>query len=165
VYVALPFPGGLSGKKHWKGMCHLLKRLEIGLLLVRFLKSGPRVEVAFHPAPYEAPRQKRRRGAIIREIHDRSGDYNTGGATGRKLVTAYREEAIQIACLLEDSGPLSPAQLKRLGGGERTQSILSKNHYGWFDRVERGLYRLHPSGSKALKNYPEITEHFRSAKE
>jgi len=162
VYVALPSPRDTGNKTNWNGMCRLLKRLEIGLILVRFLKTGPRVEIAFHPAPYKAGRQQRRRRAIIREIKDRSGDYNTGGVPGRKLVTAYREEAIHIACLLEDGGDLSPAELKRRGAGERTQSILSNNYYGWFDRVERGVYRLHASGKKALEEYPRITGYFRS---
>jgi hypothetical protein len=165
VYVALPSIRKPGSKKHWHGMCHLLKRLEIGLMLVHFLKSSPRVEIVFHPAPYKATRQQKRRGVIIREIRDRSGDYNTGGSAGSKLVTAYRERAIEIACLLADSGPLSPAQLKRMGGGERTQSILSNNYYGWFERIERGLYRLHPCGRQALEDYPEITNHFKSGRE
>jgi hypothetical protein len=163
VYVALPFPDSAGGKRHWNGMCHLLKRLEIGLLLVRFLKSGPRVEIAFHPEPYKPRKQHKRRRAIIREICNRSGDYNTGGTGGQKLVTAYREEAIHIACLLEDSGPLSPAQLERMGAGERTGSILRKNYYGWFDRIERGLYNLHSGGKKALEEYPQITKYFRDS--
>ncbi len=163
VYVALPFPGNARNKTHWAGMCHLLKRLEIGLMLVRFLKSGPRVEIVFHPAPYSAARQHKRRSSIIREIRDRSGDYNTGGVSGTKVMTAYREEAIHIACLLENGGSLSPAELKRRGAGEKTQGILSKNYYGWFERVGHGIYKLHRSGKKALLEYPEITAHFRNS--
>lgn len=161
VYVALPHPRDIGGMKHWNSMCHLLKRLEIGLILIHFLKSGPRVEIAFHPAPYALRKQRKRREVIIREIRERSGDYNTGGAVGTKLVTAYREDAIHIASLLEAGGALSPAELKRMGTGDRTQSILSNNYYGWFERVERGVYRLHPAGRKALLDYPEITAHFR----
>jgi len=29
------------------------------------------------------------------------------------------------------------------------------NHYGWFERVERGVYRLHPAGIEALGQYKE----------
>jgi hypothetical protein len=162
VYVALPCPRSAGSTKHWNDMCHLLKRLEIGLILIRFLKSGPRIEIAFHPAPYKPSKQTKRRSAIIREIRDRSGEYNTGGVSGKKLVTAYREEAIHIACLLDSGKLLSPAELRRMGAGERTQSILSNNYYGWFERVARGTYRLHPSGKKALIEYPEITAHFRN---
>jgi len=161
VYIALPYPRNIGGVKHWKGMCHLLKRLEIGLILVHFLKSGPRVEIAFHPSPYQGRKQHKRREVIIREIRERSGDYNTGGTVRTKIVTAYREEAIHIACLLDGEGDLSPAELKRRGAGEKTGSILNKNYYGWFEKVERGVYRLHPAGRKALTDYPEITAHFK----
>lgn len=163
VYIAIPYPDNIRNGKHWKGMCHLLKRLEIGLILVRFLKSGPRVEIAFRPAPYRSTRQQKRRSVIIREIHERSGDYNKGGSNGAKLVTAYREEAIHLACLLEACDCLSPAELRRRGAGKKTQSILSDNFYGWFERVERGVYRLHPGGRAALSEYPEIVAHFRKA--
>ncbi len=163
VYIALPHPRDLSSMKHWKGMCHLLKRLEIGLILVHFLKSGPRVEIASHPAPYQMRKERKRRAVIIREIRERSGDYNTGGTVGTKIVTAYRENAIHIACLLEGADGLSPAELRRRGAGDRTQSILNKNYYGWFDKVERGVYRLHPAGKKALGDYPEITAHFKGS--
>ena len=162
VYIALPHPRDIAVVKHWKGMCHLLKRLEIGLILIHFLKSGPRVEIAFHPAPYTLRIQRKRRDVIIREIRERSGDYNTGGTGGTKLVTAYREEAIHIASVLHNYGTLSPAELKRRGTGRRTQSILSKNYYGWFEKVERGLYRLHSAGREALGDYPDITAFFES---
>ena len=161
VYVALPSPRDMGGMTHWKGMCHLLKRLEIGLMLIHFLKSGPRVEIAFHPSPYQARRQRKRREVIIREIRERSGDYNTGGTTGQKIVTAYREEAIHIASLLDGSGGLSPAELRRRGAGDRAGSILNKNYYGWFEKVARGVYKLHPAGKKALGEYREIVAHFK----
>ena len=160
VYVGLPYPKDLRRHRNWRGMCHLLKRLELGLIVVHFLKSGPRAEVAFHPGPYNPRRQHKKRRAIIREIHDRSGEYNTGGSTRKPLVTAYREEAIHIACLLEKHKTLSPAELKSLGAGDRTQNILARNHYGWFDRVARGVYRLHPDGNAALQNYPEVVAYF-----
>ena len=160
VYVALPYPKDVKQLRNWRGMCHLLKRLEIGLILVHFLKSGTRVEIAFHPMPYTKRRNYKRRNSIIREIHERSGEYNTGGSNGKRLVTSYREEAIHIAYILSKHTNLSPAELKKLGTGARTQSILAKNFYGWFDRIERGRYRLHPHGKAALSEYPEIVEHF-----
>ena len=160
VYVGLPYPKDVRRHRNWRGMCHLLKRLELGLIVVQFLKSGPRAEVAFHPGPYEPRRNHRKRRAIIREISDRGGEYNTGGSTQKPLVTAYREEAIHIACLLERHDALSPAQLKSLGAGNRVQNILARNHYGWFDRVSRGVYRLHPDGNAALRDYPKVVAYF-----
>ena len=160
VYIALPHPKDVKRVRNWRGMCHLLKRLEIGLILVHFLKSGPRAEIVFHPTPYNRRRNYKRRNSIIREIHLRSGEYNTGGSNGTPIVTSYREEAIHIAYILSKHTYLSPAELKKLGTGDRTQSILAKNFYGWIDRVERGKYRLHPHGKAALSEYPEIVDHF-----
>ena len=160
VYIALPHPRDKKRLRNWNGMCHLLKRLELGLLLVHFLRSGPRVEVAFHPTPWTVRRQHTKRKAIIREIHDRSGEYNVGGTNREKRVTAYRETAIHIACCLEKYGELSPSTLVRLGTGARTQGILSKNFYGWFERVEKGVYRLHTAGKDALREYPQIASFF-----
>lgn len=160
VYIALPYPRDKNRLRNWKGMCHLLKRLEVGLLLVRFLRSGPRVEVAFHPAPWTPRRQHTKRKAIIREIRDRSGEYNIGGTSGEKRVTAYREAAIHVACCLEKYGELSPSKLVRLGTGSKTQGILSKNFYGWFERVEKGVYKLHAAGKDALEEYPQITSYY-----
>ena len=37
VYIALPYPRRIVNKTHWHGMYRLLKRLEIGLMLIRFL--------------------------------------------------------------------------------------------------------------------------------
>jgi hypothetical protein len=33
--------------------------------------------------------------------------------------------------------------------------ILLHNVYGWFDRAERGVYRLTDSGRAALKRWPQ----------
>ena len=160
VYIALPHPDNTDKKRNFKGMCHLLKRLGIGLILVRFLKSGPRIEISFHPGPYTpAPRRKKRQ-TIIREIRDRSGEYNVGGTTGKKIVTAYRETAIFIACCLRKFGVLSPAKLRELGTGDRTQGILSRNFYGWFERESKGIYCLHPQGEEALDDYPDIVKYY-----
>jgi hypothetical protein len=88
-------------------------------------------------------------------------DYNTGGTPSTKeRITAYKQNAIQIAAYLDRLGQASPSQLRELGTGEKTQSILSRNFYGWFEKVERGIYVLHPHGRACLKKYPEIVGHF-----
>jgi hypothetical protein len=88
-------------------------------------------------------------------------DANIGGSTGKKLVTAYRESSIFIACCLERFGPLSPKKLRELGTEEKkTTSILSENHYGWFERVDRGIYSVTEEGKKALKQYEQLAEYY-----
>ena len=94
------------------------------------------------------------------QTHGRSGDFNEGGSTRRKLVTAYRENAIHIACCLFDCGPMSPKALRGLGTGERTLSILYTNVYSWFEAVDKGLYALSPKGREELEAYGELVERY-----
>jgi hypothetical protein len=96
----------------------------------------------------------------LEEIAGRTGDYNTGGSVQRKLVTAYREQAIHVACALHRLGPSTPKTLRGLGTSQKTTSILYGNVYGWFERVDRGLYRLAAQGKDALKDYPDLVEHY-----
>jgi hypothetical protein len=165
VYVAVPRPKGAPFGNGFRDMVHLLKRLELGLLLVDLSRPASPVELFLHPRVYEARRDTKRRRAIIREIGGRSMELNVGGSAPGSRVTAYRENALQIACYLAERGPLSPRQLRDLGTGTKTQAILSRNVYGWFDRVERGVYRVHDSGREALKQYPQLTERYRVALE
>jgi hypothetical protein len=161
VYVALPRPPSREMRRRWRGLRHLLRRLEIGLIFVSFSPAGPFVEVVFHPLPYDRKRDTRARRAILREIAGRSGEYNQGGSTRRKLLTAYRESALFIATCLDDRGPLAPRALRAMGGGPKTLSILASNFYGWFERVEHGVYALKPEGRAALAEYPDLVKRFK----
>ncbi|SHJ61404.1 DUF2161 domain-containing phosphodiesterase [Paramaledivibacter caminithermalis] len=161
VYIAIPKPKNFKWSKHWKDICNLIKRLEIGLIVVSFLETTTEVEIVFHPSVYEHKKSNRMKESIIREINGRSGSYNIGGSVKEKIMTAYRENAIHIACCLEKYGPLSPKRLRELGTSAKTQSILSKNFYGWFEKVDRGIYKLHPEGKKALGNYGETAKYYR----
>jgi len=168
VYIAVPRPPSkvYPRSRSWRRRSHLLKRLELGLILVDLEAAAgaakpfgrPAVEVAFHPLPFERKASGRARRAVIREIDGRSADYNVGGTRRRRIVTAYRENALYIACCLERGGTLSPKELRRLGAGPKTQSILYENHYGWFERVGRGLYAVKPGALKAMETYPKLLE-------
>ncbi|MCF6247467.1 MAG: DUF2161 family putative PD-(D/E)XK-type phosphodiesterase [Desulfobacula sp.] len=161
VYVAVPAGINKRLAKNFKGACHLLKRLELGLILVSFLKTKTKVEIIFHPSEFKKTKSHKTRKSIIREISGRTGNFNTGGVAGKQIITAYRESAIHIACALLKNNELSPANLRAMGTSKKkTQTILADNHYGWFERVKRGIYRLHPTGKKALKHYPDLAEHY-----
>lgn len=160
VYIAFPTPKSGLFSRQWKDLCHLVRRLELGLLVVSFLKSGPRVEVIFDPKPFNREQSrsasKRKREGVILEINGRHGDFNTGGSSRQKIMTAYKENSIQVLCYLNKYGPLSVRQLKELGTGPKTGSILQKNFYGWFDRVSKGIYQATPEGDRSLTDYPEL---------
>ena len=161
VYVAIPRKGTHKSYAHWRGLQHLLRRLEVGLILISPHARFRPVEIVFHPLPFERKRSAKSRRAILQEIAGRSGDYNRGGSTRQELVTAYRENAIAVACCLEQRGPLAPKALRALGTGPKTLSILSANFYGWFERVARGVYALKPAGNAGLARYQFLAEKHR----
>ena len=161
VYVAVPRPKGGIHTPNWRHICHLLRRLELGLILVSFTRKKPRIEVVFHPQPLERQKNTKARRSIIKEAEGRTADFNTGGSTKKKLMTAYRENSLQIACFLEQLGAASPKQLRELGTGGKTQSILAKNFYGWFERVDKGIYSLTPQGQKEMANFPELANYYK----
>jgi len=159
VYVAVPV---LSGKKtipKYKNVKKLLARLEVGLILVRFLKTKTRVEVVSHPVKYQKRKATRRREAIIREIDGRYSEFNkAGSAVSDRRISAYRQQALATAYVLNEKGELSPSALRKAGCGAKTQQILSGNVYGWFDRVKRGVYCLNDAGKTALNTHKDILE-------
>jgi hypothetical protein len=167
VYVAVPRPKGGTRGRRWRSYLHLLRRLELGLIFVECPSDRAAIEIVLHPKSFDrtasVSRGRRARRSMIREISGRSGDYNTGGSTRRKIMTAYRENAVHIACCIEKFGPLSPRRLRELGTGQKTQSILTKNHYGWFVRVSRGVYDLHEQGRAALDHFSDVASRYRSA--
>lgn len=155
VYVAVPMTTG-GNRKHWTGVQRVIRRLELGLLVVTFGTLGASVTKLFDPLPYQNRKHGKGRREVIKEIADRSGEYNIGGSTRVKLITAYRENAILVATCLEQLGQASPRGLRQLGTGDKTPVILSKNHYGWFQRVDRGVYTITDQGRSEIRTYPDL---------
>lgn len=162
VYIAIPKPRYNKRSKRWSDLCHLIKRLELGLIIVSFTGNRKRMEIIFHPTTYSKQRkqQKWKRDSVLKEIKGRSADYNIGGSSRTKIMTAYKENCIQIACYLLEFGELSPKKLVQLGTGSKTSSILTKNFYGWFQRVKRGIYTITDKGRLEIKEYPELVDYY-----
>jgi hypothetical protein len=158
VYIAIPHPGKNVFQKKWHKIIYLIKRLELGLIVVKFTKNNPRAEISFHPKECTRYKNKKQKTAILREVEGRSKNYNIGGSSGSKLVTAYRENSIHIACCLDMLGPMSAKNLRKTGTCDKTYSILYNNFYGWFEKVEKGVYSLHSEGKKALIHYKDIAK-------
>ena len=72
------------------------------------------------------------------------------------IMTAYRQRALACAAALAQ-GQRRPRDLKT--SIPEAPNILRGNVYGWFARVERGVYGLTESGQGALLRWPppEIT--------
>ncbi len=151
VYIAVPRGSGkkfLSALKNNLGLC---RRLGIGLITVR-LDNGF-VEIHADPAPYRPRKSKLKQVRLLREFAKRVGDPNTGGATRNGLMTAYRQDALRCLYVLHTNGPTKAASVAGDSTVATARRIMADDHYGWFERVERGIYRLTPKGAKAVKDY------------
>lgn len=101
-------------------------------------------------------RKKAKAAKLLKEFNARSGDYNVGGSTKRKLITAYRERAIQCALALYFHGPSAPRIVRDLTHCPTAASMLRSNYYGWFRRASKGIYEITPAGLAALSEYGEV---------
>ncbi|MEK8126914.1 DUF2161 family putative PD-(D/E)XK-type phosphodiesterase [Paenibacillus filicis] len=174
VYVAFERPnkGKAPHGASWPELRRLCSMLGFGLITVQFYRTRkPRVEVECHPpgiadaasGSAKLPRRsKYAAGKLEQEFREREGDYNVGGSSKRKLVTAYREKSLQLALLLQEHGPLSPRKLRELGGNGKAASMLQNNVYLWFQRVQRGVYSLTPQGEEALITFAPVVDAHRA---
>ncbi|WP_242985364.1 DUF2161 family putative PD-(D/E)XK-type phosphodiesterase [Vallitalea okinawensis] len=165
VYMAIPKPKGFRYSRSWNDTVHLIRRLELGLLFVSFKGEEKHVEVVIEPKVFNRKRSqvmnKKRRARLINEVKERHEDFNIGGTTGVKLVTAYKEKAIHIACCLNRFETLTTKELRELGTDQaKTTRILYNNHYSWFEKVGRGVYQLSETGKKELKDYATIAKYY-----
>ncbi|WP_289140982.1 DUF2161 domain-containing phosphodiesterase [uncultured Brevibacillus sp.] len=169
VYVAIPKPKYSLFSKKWQDITHMIRRLELGLILVSFSKNGATMEVKIPPGPFDRQKSMRQnqriRSRVIAEIKGRYGDYNVGGSHQTKIMTAYKQSCIQIASLLQQHGPQSPKSLRQMGTGDKTLSILAKNYYGWFEKVKRGVYAVTDAGKNEINAYPELVAHYVQSKQ
>jgi hypothetical protein len=118
----------------------LCRFLGYGLLSV--FASG-KVEVLVEPVPWRPRRDAKRRSRIVDEHRRRLGDPAAGGSTRRPIMTAYRQQALACAAALAHA-PGRPRDLK--ASMPDAPKILLNNVYGWFVRVERGIYTLSEGG-------------------
>ena len=148
VYMAVARGKGKRFLKSVKDMTRLCRRLGIGLLTVRV--SDGLVQVHCDPGPY-APRQnKRKQGQLLKEFAGRIGDPNDGGQTRVGLITAYRQDAFKLAMYLFEIGASKGADVARETGVARATTMMRDDHYGWFEKVEKGIYGLTPKGAEAV---------------
>ncbi len=149
VYIAVPRGKGRRFQTSLKQMKTLCRRLGLGLMTVR--TKDNHLEVHCDPAPYTPRKSKQRKSALLREFAKREGDPNRGGATRQGLVTAYRQDALRCAGHLAGEGPSKGAVVARETGVEKATRLMADNHYGWFERVEKGIYDLTEAGRKAAR--------------
>ena len=150
VFVAIPRPKKGAREKAWKDMLKLLKRLELGLLTVALDSPLKTVDVVLEPSDSPIRKNKKKKEQVRGELEHRQVNANVGGMTRRKIMTAFREKSIRLACLLEKEGQVSTASLREKGMEDHVV-ILSRNYDQWFQRVEKGVYALSEKGKEALE--------------
>lgn len=152
VYIAVPKPSGKTARRGLRENTMLCRRLGLGFLTVR--KDGA-VEAQCDPGPYAPRKNADKRARLLREFDRLEGDPNDGGATRHGIVTAYRQDALRCAAYLAEVGAEKGAIIAKATGVENATTLMRDNHYGWFDRVETGIYALTPAGRQGLVDWGE----------
>ncbi|RCS22905.1 hypothetical protein DUT91_15595 [Phyllobacterium salinisoli] len=126
----------------------LCRRLGFGMLSV---SDNDHVDIIVSPASPMPRRNLRKRSRLVAEHKRRKGDPTSGGGSRMPIMTAYRQQALACAQALQH-GQLRPRDLRPIAPD--AAKILLNNVYGWFERIDRGLYALTASGAEALKRWP-----------
>lgn len=156
VYVAFPVTDAIRARKRMSEVKLLLKRLHLGMILIDERPSGVLVEVALVPKFEVFREDKKAQKALLKEFNERKFDLNTGGMTKSKIVTAYRERVINVACFLRMNGPTQVKEIKQATELMDVQSIVSGNHYGWFNRTAKGIYEFEDSQLSKLMEFDAL---------
>jgi hypothetical protein len=136
--------------KPMRNIRKLCRRLGLGLIVV----ADARCEILLDPVAYRPRRNKRRAGRLLGEHARRVGDPNLGGSSTRvPTMTAYRQEALRCAALLASRGPMAPKTMRAVADVPNAARILRYDYYGWFERIERGIYALTPKGRSGLEHF------------
>ncbi len=164
VYVALPLSGAKTYPSDYRSLKALLRRLGIGLIFVRSIRSGTRIEVAFHPGDEQRRSRPSMRRAIVREIDGRYAEFNKAGEpVVIEKISAYKQLALLALSHTAAAGEVSPQNLVRTGLPEKVRDVLYRNVYGWFEHFSRGKYGTSAAGRLALERYSDIIKRIRNA--
>ena len=148
VYLAVAHQPGKRFLRALKENTALARRLGLGLLTVR-LRDGL-VQAHCDPGPYDPRKNARRQRQLLREFARLRGDPNEGGQTRPGLVTAYRQDALRVAVYLYEAGACRGADVARETRVVAATRVMRDNHYGWFERIDRGVYGLTRDGAIAV---------------
>jgi hypothetical protein len=140
---------GRRGRERDPRVLKLCRFLGFGLLGV---STTGRVEVLVEPGPWRPRRDQRRRLRVVDEHRRRIGDPALGGMSKSPIMTAYRQQALACAASLS-KGPRRTSEVKTIVPD--APKILLRNVYGWFCRVERGVYALTQAGTTALGRWSQ----------
>jgi hypothetical protein len=149
VWLAAKMSARGKGRESDARYRNLCRRLGFGMLAVT---GSGQVEVIVRPATTGPRRDPKKRSRLVTEHNKRKGDPTLGGSTRSPIMTAYRQQALACASAMA----LGPRKIRELKPEfPNAANILRDNFYGWFERVERGVYGLTDAGRAALKRWPQ----------
>ncbi len=157
VYIGIFRPKDFSSRS-FKDKLYILKRLGIGLIVVS--KRSKEVQIVSEPKVSELSEyqraNKRKAEKVTKEFSKRRTKNNTGGVTGEKLITSYREDALLVLdALAELGGEEKNTKVRDLSGIKKASSILRYNYYGWFEMTATGIYKITDAGYAALEEFED----------
>ena len=135
--------------KRMRDVKKLCRRLGLGFMVV----TTDRVDVLLDPIPYQPRKNARKARRLLGEHARRVGDPTQGGSTRVPIMTAYRQQALRCAGLLLNNGPMKLSVLRIEADVPNAAAILQQDVYGWFERVERGIYTVSPKGRDGLERF------------
>jgi hypothetical protein len=145
VYLAVARPRGRGrrgvsvARRAVRSLC---RRLGLGLMTVAPGGNAAAVEVVADPTPYRPRKRAKALALLLGEHARRVGDPNRGGVTRTPIMTAYRQEALRCALLIQRGGQADLRALRETGAVPNASRILQRDVYGWFRRLERAKYVL-----------------------
>jgi hypothetical protein len=149
VWLAAKMSARGKGRESDARYRNLCRRLGFGMLGVT---DSDEVRVIVRPVTTAPRRDPKKRSRLVAEHNKRKGDPTLGGSTRSPIMTAYRQQALACAAAMA----LEPRRIRELKPQfPHAPNILRDNFYGWFERVERGVYGLTDAGRAALKRWPQ----------
>jgi hypothetical protein len=149
VWIAARISARGKGRESDRRYRDLCRRLGFGMLGVSDSGLVSVIVASVTPMPRT---DAKRRSRLVTEHRRRRGDPMLGGSTKVPVMTAYRQQALAIAAALAN-GPLRPKDMKLVA--PQAGRVLLDNVYGWFERVEKGIYTLTEGGREALRRWPQ----------
>ncbi|AYG63091.1 DUF2161 domain-containing phosphodiesterase [Rhizobium jaguaris] len=149
VWIAARVSAKGKGRESDRRFRDLCRRLGFGMLAVA---DNGTVDVIVSPVAPMPRKNTRRRSRLVEEHRRRKGDPTRGGSTRSPIMTAYRQQALACAVAIQN-GQQRPKDIR--ANAPEAAKILQHNVYGWFERVDRGIYALTELGSEALKRWPQ----------
>ena len=156
VYVAVPRKSGKAALTALRRNKMLCRRLRLGLITVKL--SDGHVVVHCEPKPFTPRKIKAKKTKLLSEFDKRHGDPNKGGMTSSGQMTSYRQGALRCAKVLHDEGACKASYVAKMAGVEKARNLMAANHYGWFEKIDRGVYGMTPMGASALGENAEAVK-------